>query len=412
MQSASNITNSNQYEDVTTKVTINEGNISTLQGELIVDGSNLLVGGDWLANYTSTTQGCTAVGYQAMENNVSGQFSTGIGTGALGALTTGPNNTAVGQSALTLSNGANDTALGTQAMRSTLTTFNNVGIGYLGGYNLTSGTDNVCVGPAAGGSLSTGTGNVFIGSNTGAYASDCTGAIVLGSRLNSTTAPNVSNTADNQLYIAPHVTSFNFSGLAAGTDSTGTILEYDSTGNIIPSAGTYNTVSKIDTELSSLSSSVSTNTSDISSLTTQVSTNTTNIADLQNSVSLTGLFVPIFSSESNCKATATNSGYNYYGQRFLNCYMLFAINVSSRPTSLSVTVGSFPSTFSSTVTPNVVLSVSSPSPIYHSATWDLSSSTQTLSLTFTASLAQVGYIISNGTYNVSLNVWGLVDSPP
>jgi len=36
---------------------------------------------------------------------------------------------------------------------------------------------------------------------------------------------------------------------------TGTILEYDSSGNIIPSAGTYNMVSKIDTELS-LESSV------------------------------------------------------------------------------------------------------------------------------------------------------------
>jgi len=137
------------------------------------------------------------------------------------------------------------------------------------------------------------------------------------------------------------------------TDSMGTILQFDSGGNIAPSAGTYNTVSKIDTELPSLSSSVSTNTSDISSLTTQVSTNTTDIANLQNSVSLTGLFVPTFSSESNCTATATNSGYSYYGQRFLNCFMLFAINVSSTPTSFSVTVGSFPATFDPTVTPNV-----------------------------------------------------------
>jgi len=38
-------------------------------------------------------------------------------------------------------------------------------------------------------------------------------------------------------------------------------------GNVIPSAGTYNTVSnKIDTELSSLQSSVTTNTSDITTL--------------------------------------------------------------------------------------------------------------------------------------------------
>jgi len=44
------------------------------------------------------------------------------------------------------------------------------------------------------------------------------------------------------------------------------MLEFDSSGNIISSAGTYNTVSKIDTELSSLQSSVTTNTSDITTL--------------------------------------------------------------------------------------------------------------------------------------------------
>jgi len=42
------------------------------------------------------------------------------------------------------------------------------------------------------------------------------------------------------------------SGLAASTDSTGTILEFDSGGNIAPSAGTHNTVSAIDTSISAL----------------------------------------------------------------------------------------------------------------------------------------------------------------
>jgi len=56
--------------------------------------------------------------------------------------------------------------------------------------------------------------------------------------------------------------SFNISGLTSSTGSReGTILEYDSEGNIIPSAGTYNTVSKKNTEISSLQSSVNTNTS-------------------------------------------------------------------------------------------------------------------------------------------------------
>jgi len=42
--------------------------ITTLQDEIVVDGSNLLIGGDWLTNYTNPTQGCSAVGYQAMQN--------------------------------------------------------------------------------------------------------------------------------------------------------------------------------------------------------------------------------------------------------------------------------------------------------------------------------------------------------
>jgi len=46
--------------------------------------------------------------------------------------------------------------------------------------------------------------------------------------------------------VASNVTSLNISGLAASIDSTGTILEYESSGNIIPSARTYNTASKID----------------------------------------------------------------------------------------------------------------------------------------------------------------------
>jgi len=44
-------------------------------------------------------------------------------------------------------------------------------------------------------------------------------------------------------------------GLAASTGTgAGTILEFDLTGNILPSAGTYNSVSKIDSALSMLKS--------------------------------------------------------------------------------------------------------------------------------------------------------------
>jgi len=71
----------------------------------------------------------------------------------------------------------------------------------------------------------------------------------------------------NQLMVASTIPSFNSSGLTPSTGSgEGTIWEFDSLGNIIPSAGTYNMVSKIDAELSSLESIVSSNTSSINTL--------------------------------------------------------------------------------------------------------------------------------------------------
>jgi len=54
--------------------------------------------------------------------------------------------------------------------------------------------------------------------------------------------------------VVPTITSFNISGLTASTGTgEGTILEFDSSGNIIPSAGTYNSVSKIDNAIGAAS---------------------------------------------------------------------------------------------------------------------------------------------------------------
>jgi len=110
----------------------------------------------------------------------------------------------------------------------------------------------MCVGSAAGYGITTGTRNVFIGSNCESYGATCTGAICLSSRVNES-ADHVTNTADYQLYITPMVTSFNISGLAPLTGTgVGTILEFDSACNILPTAGTYKTVSAIDTAIAAI----------------------------------------------------------------------------------------------------------------------------------------------------------------
>jgi len=55
----------------------------------------------------------------------------------------------------------------------------------------------------------------------------------------------------NQLMVVTNVTAFNMTGLAASTGTgAGTILEFE--GNILPTAGTYKTVSAIDTVIASI----------------------------------------------------------------------------------------------------------------------------------------------------------------
>jgi hypothetical protein len=240
MQSPNNITNSNFYA---------EGS-----GNVVVNNTNLSVGGNWLQNAYGGAWG-TAVGIYALADLDTSSVTTG-----------GYNNTACGFASLrTLVDGEKNTAVGARTLYY-CTASNNTGVGNQAGDNVSSGEDNVLIGPEAGGSLTVGNCNVCIGSHCGVYSDDCSNAIVLGSRDTPSSAA-FTNTASNQLYIAPAVTSFNFPSLAASTGSgEGTIIEYDSSGNIIPSAGTYNSVSKIDTEISTLQSSITSNGTDISTL--------------------------------------------------------------------------------------------------------------------------------------------------
>jgi hypothetical protein len=221
--------------------TINNVNaVSTLQGELVVNNSNLSVGGNWLQNAYSDAWG-TAVGMYALADLNTASVSDG-----------GYNNTACGFAALrTLVNGEKNTAVGARTLYY-CTASNNTAVGNQAGDNVTTGEENVLIGPEAGGNLTTGNCNVCIGSHCGVYSDDCTNAIVLGSRSSPSSTP-YTNTASNQLYIAPAVTSFNFPSLAASTGTgAGTIIEYDSSGNIIPSAGTYNSVAALDTVIGNL----------------------------------------------------------------------------------------------------------------------------------------------------------------
>lgn len=76
--------------------------------------------------------------------------NTGVGAGALAAVTIGSGNTALGQSALAaISSGLQNTGLGIHAMQTATTGINNVAVGAFTGGDLTTGGDNTAIGALA-----------------------------------------------------------------------------------------------------------------------------------------------------------------------------------------------------------------------------------------------------------------------
>jgi len=114
-------------------------------------------------------------------------------------------------------------------------------------YSITTGSGNVMIGASSGGSCMNGSNNNFLGSNSGFKAGITyyNNSIALGAGA---TITNYS-----QLMVTSNVTAFNMAGLAASTGTgAGTILEFDSDINMLPMAGTYNTVASIDTAISAI----------------------------------------------------------------------------------------------------------------------------------------------------------------
>jgi hypothetical protein len=107
----------------------------------------------------SNTEGTdnTAVGYQAAFSNIGnvnaglGFYNTAVGSQALYSNLQGSDNTAIGYRALYsdtggVAPGIANTAIGSQALRNNTTGAFNIALGYFAGYNLTSGIYNICIG--------------------------------------------------------------------------------------------------------------------------------------------------------------------------------------------------------------------------------------------------------------------------
>jgi hypothetical protein len=134
-----------------------------------------------------TSAGYQAFGYLAMGSITSGLFNTAVGAQALRDTTTASGSTAVGHQSLIFANGAANTAVGYQTLYSNSNGLNNTAIGYQALYSHQNGQDNTAVGyqsmysatgatynTAIGRSamtaLTTGSGNIAVGAMTGAGA--------------------------------------------------------------------------------------------------------------------------------------------------------------------------------------------------------------------------------------------------
>lgn len=140
------------------------------------------------ALYTNSTGTLnTAVGYQSLYVS-NGSNNTAIGEGSLTANTSGSNNVSVGlRSLYTNTTGANNTACGRDALRLNLSASNNTALGFQAGYEVT-GTGNVLLGYGAGyagfgNNLTTGSNNIIIGASSPSVSST-TYEIIIGSGVN------------------------------------------------------------------------------------------------------------------------------------------------------------------------------------------------------------------------------------
>ena len=216
------------YAGVDNAGDVREYNMSPKSGAGV---KNTVYGQSAGANIDANTISCTYFGaYAGDHTHDDADGNTGIGALSLSALTTGKGNTLVGRtSGYSMTTSLYSTAIGSYALqaetiggKSVAVGYNalgsqnragegdvnarNVGIGYYGGKNVTTGKDNTMVGWKAGydadsptRGTTTGSENVFIGGATEASASTTDNEIVIGYNVtgkgaNKTVIGNADNT--------------------------------------------------------------------------------------------------------------------------------------------------------------------------------------------------------------------------
>jgi hypothetical protein len=172
----------------------------------------------------------TGVGSGALDALTSGDKNTAVGRNAGGAITTGSRNTLMGQAAgHTLSGGEQNTAYGDSVMTtaSTSADYNSAfGVGALA--SVDSGDYNLGLGWQSGDALTSGKGNVIIGSNADVSSNTGDRQLVISGYDGSTTTTWISGDSSGNLTFAADVTL----GDDLHLDSDAAVLKFGDDGEI------------------------------------------------------------------------------------------------------------------------------------------------------------------------------------
>jgi hypothetical protein len=183
--------------------------------------SNTAEGTNALFNFTgvfpNNGPANTAIGFEALYHNTTGDHNTAVGAGALFSNTAGAGNTALGHDTLNRNTGSHNTATGGGALTSNTSGHDNSASGRhaltlnnSGSYNTadgeyalassTSASQNIALGYGAGFRLTTGGNNIDIG-NLGSAATE-TNSIRIGNPVTVVYPDGVTHAAQTKTYIA------------------------------------------------------------------------------------------------------------------------------------------------------------------------------------------------------------------
>jgi hypothetical protein len=186
-----------------TSVALAAPNWLTVSGSPVTSSGTLTLTGVPAADANSLGLGINAL----TQGGITGTNNTAVGQGGvLGAITSGSNNTAIGnQAGKALTTSSQNTAVGSGALSTLITNAGNTAFGYHA-LTVATGAGNTAIGATAGANVTGGVNNILLTTSGGDNITSGSSNIIIGNNIFSTTA-----TANTQLDIGDAIVSTNYS---------------------------------------------------------------------------------------------------------------------------------------------------------------------------------------------------------